>query len=112
MKLHPLQVNNFLGMKNALPSQVQTFVTVDFFNHATKHTDLSSGYEPDVSTMFSFKNQVDNFFLSYLQKEYILIEVHLVKGSLAAGGGSQKHIKKIGEARLPLTKLLEKDTSF
>ena len=56
MKLHPLQVNNFLGMKNALPSQVQTFVTVDFFNHATKHTDLSSGYEPDVSTMFSFKN--------------------------------------------------------
>ena len=35
-----------LGLKEALPSSIQTFVTFVFFNHDTKNTDISNGYEP------------------------------------------------------------------
>ena len=69
-----------LGMKFALPSAVQTFVTFDFFNHDTKNTDISNGYEPEIDTIFSFKNNVDDFYLNYLGKECILAEVFTVKG--------------------------------
>ena len=74
-------INDVLNMKNAMPSAVQTFITLDFFNHATKHTDLSQGYEPEVNTVFSFKNAVDDFYMNFLQKESILCEIYIVKGT-------------------------------
>jgi hypothetical protein len=61
-----------------LPNAVQTFITVDFFNHDTKHTDLSQGYEANFNTIFSFKNIVDDFYLNYLDKEYIIAEIFMV----------------------------------
>jgi hypothetical protein len=39
-------LNHMMGMKDALPSAIQTFVTFDFFNHDTKNTDIGNGYEP------------------------------------------------------------------
>ena len=102
IEFNPLQINEILGMKDALPSAVQTFVTLDFFNHATKHTDLASGYKPEVNTVFSFKNAVDDFYLDYLKSEFILAEVYIVK----AGGSSSKNTLKMGEAKLPLLPLL------
>lgn len=99
-------LNHMMGMKDALPSAIQTFVTFDFFNHDTKNTDIGNGYEPQFDTIFSFKNNVDDFYLNYLAKESILAEVFVVKG------GAQKTSEKIGEARLPLSRVLNEDTSF
>lgn len=73
-------MNKILGMKDALPTAVQSFITVDFFNHDTKNTDLCSGYEANFNTIFSFKNVVDDFYLKFLAKEYIMAEVFLVRG--------------------------------
>lgn len=53
--------------------------------------------------MFSFKNAVDDFYMAYLEKESILCEVYIVKGS---ADNSSKNTVKLGEARLPLSPLL------
>lgn len=39
-----------LGNKELLPGAVQTFATVDFYNHDTRNSDLSEGFEPNYST--------------------------------------------------------------
>jgi len=66
IQLQPNQINEILGMRDPLESAVQTFMTIDFFNHDTANTDMTTGYEPDIDTIFSFKNNVDSFYLKYL----------------------------------------------
>ena len=39
-------MNHVLGMREALPNSVKTFITLDFFNHDTRNTDMVTGYEP------------------------------------------------------------------
>lgn len=39
-------INSIMGMREALPSSIITFVGVDFYNHATKSTNPAQGYEP------------------------------------------------------------------
>lgn len=46
IELAPSPINGILGMEKPLDSAVQTFSTIEFFNHATKHTDLAQGYNP------------------------------------------------------------------
>lgn len=87
-------------MRDALPNAIKTFVTLDFFNHDTRHTDMTTGYEPQFDTIFSFKNAVDDFYLRYLSKESIIAEVFTIKGS------GKRVTEKIGEAKLPLSVLL------
>jgi len=43
---------------------------------------------------------VDDFYLNYLGKESVLAEFFAIKG------GSEKKSEKIGEAKLPLSRLL------
>jgi hypothetical protein len=76
---------------------------VDFFNHETKHTDLAGGFEPQYRTQFRFKNNVDDFFISQLEKNSIQVDIFLSRAQNAL---------KIGTAKLPLSKLLDKDHSF
>ena len=54
-----------------------TFLAVDFYNHDTKTTDLADGDDPRFDTLFSFKNTVDDFYLSHLEKDTILVDVFL-----------------------------------
>lgn len=68
-----------------------------------------------MSTIISFKNQVDDFYLNHLRTDHMLIEVYIIKGSKVIAGESMsatKHTEKIGEARLPLSPLLEKEVGF
>jgi hypothetical protein len=39
---------NILNMDNPMESAVQTFVTIDFFNHDTANTDVKSGFNPTI----------------------------------------------------------------
>ena len=52
-----------LGNRELVPSAVQTFCTVDFYNHDTKSTDLAEGFDANYSTQFAFKNNVDDFYI-------------------------------------------------
>lgn len=79
---------------------------MDFFNHDTKYTDVTTGFKPQLDTIFSFKNTVDNFYLSHLKNESILLEVFTVKA-----GGSRTS-ERIGQARLPLAAVLGNELGF
>ena len=68
-----------MGSKEILPSAVQTFVTVDFFNHETKHSGLSEGFDPSYTTQFSFKNSVDDFYLQYLSQNTLMLEFFITR---------------------------------
>lgn len=63
--------------KDNLPANLKTFLAVDFYNHDTKTTDLADGDDPRFDTLFSFKNTVDDFYLSHLEKDTILVDVFL-----------------------------------
>jgi len=45
-----------------------TFVTVDFFDHDTETSSIAEGYRPVYQCQFSFKNKVDEFFVSHIQR--------------------------------------------
>ena len=79
---------------------IKTFVTLDFFINETQSTDIKDGTTPSFDTIFCFKNQVDNFYIKYLQEQTILAEVYAVRR------GTKKTTVKIGEAKLPLHFLL------
>jgi len=66
IKFDQNKINEVLGLRDAVPSAIKTFIVVDFFINETKHTDLKHGYEPEFNTIFCFKNTVDDFYLKYL----------------------------------------------
>jgi len=76
-----VSINEVLGMKDALPNAIKTFITLDFFNHDTRNTDMITGYDPQFKTLFSFKNAVDDFYLKHLYKDFVLAEIFTIKGS-------------------------------
>ena len=82
---------------------IQSFVTVDFFNHETKHSSLAEGFEPSYQTQFSFKNAVDDFYIQYLEKNIMLLEFFVTRAQNAV---------RVGSAKVLLGKLLERDSSF
>lgn len=98
-----IRLAHALGNKELLPSAVQTFVTVDFFNHFTRHGELAEGLEPEYLTQFSFKNVVDDFYLQYLEKNTMTVEFFMTRAQNAI---------KIGTAKVVLSKLLERDNTF
>lgn len=85
-----------------------SFLAVDFYNHDTKTTDVANGDKPDYNTLFSFKNAVDDFYLKHLEKDTILVDLFLTP----VHDHKQGKTVKVGSARLPLGKLLERDYSF
>lgn len=44
------RLSQLLGNKELLPGAVSTFITVDFYNHDTRNSDLAQGFEPNYST--------------------------------------------------------------
>jgi len=58
-----------------------TLVTVDFYDHATKTTELTQGYKPQYKSQFSFRSEMNSFYVEYLSKSKASLEVHLANGS-------------------------------
>jgi len=97
------RISQILGNRQIHADAFQTFATVDFFNHETKHTDLCSGMEPQLKTQFRFKNNIDNFFIQHLETATMQVDFFVSQARSAM---------KIGTAKLPLSQLLDKDYSF
>jgi hypothetical protein len=57
-----------------------SFLAVDFFDHESKITDPpATGYEPYYDTLIAFKNLTDNFYIRYLEKEFIHVDVYMIE---------------------------------
>ena len=88
-------------------------MAVDFFNHDTQSTEITMGIEPIYNTLFSFKNTVDDFYVKYLEKDTILVDIfYIPKAQQPDKPPLQTGAIKLGCAKLPLNKMLEKDFSF
>jgi Ca2+-binding EF-hand superfamily protein len=58
-----------------------TFIGVDFFDHETQTTSLCEGLRPYFNLHISYKVKVNDFFIKYLEKDFITLEVHASKGN-------------------------------
>jgi hypothetical protein len=99
-----------IGGQDLLPSEVRTFLSVDFYNHESKHTDPTEGFEPNFNTMFAFRNTVDDFYVRYLETEHILVDVFALPMS-SQTTARPSGVIKIGHAKLPLISIIEGDKS-
>ena len=89
---------------------MRTFCSIDFYNHDSKATDQSEGFDVSYNTLFSFRNTVDDFYLKHLDHEFAVVDVYALP--ITQSGFKPNGVIKIGSAKLPLLKLLEGDTSF
>ncbi|CDW85652.1 protein fantom [Stylonychia lemnae] len=77
-----------------------TFVTVDFYNHDTETSQIAEGYRPIYNTQFSFKNKIDDFYVQFLQKNIIKVDVYISKNNAAI---------HLGRAEIHLRELIERE---
>lgn len=78
-------------------------MSVDFYNHDSKESDCVNGFDPIYNTLFSFKNTVDDFYVKFLENDFVAVDLIIIIGSKKL---------KLGTAKLPLNKLIENDFSF
>jgi hypothetical protein len=76
-------------------------VTVDFYNHDTETSQIAEGYRPLYNTQFSFKNKIDDFYVQFLQKNTMKIDVYISKNNAAI---------HLGHAELHMRELVERET--
>lgn len=80
-----------------------TFLTVEFYDHDTKVTDVCEGYAPQYATQFSFKNSVDDFYIKYLETKFLKVEVFVTKAAKA---------EPLGHVLVPLNDILIADSKL
>ena len=80
--------------------QFITVTTVDFYNHSTETTQMSDGLRANYQTQFSFVNKVDNFYVNFLQKNSIKMDVYVSKNNAAV---------QVGRAEILLKELIESE---
>ena len=73
---------------------------------------MTFGLEPIYNTLFSFRNSVDDFYIKYLERDTILIDIFYIPKAVMGKSSQATGAIKLGSAKLPLNKLLEKDFSF
>jgi len=64
-----------------------TLVTCDFYNHGTETSQMADGMRPNYQTQLSFKNKVDDFYVTFLQKQCLKMDVYLSKNNAAVHMG-------------------------
>ena len=80
--------------------QFITVVTVDFYNHSTETTQMSEGMRANYQTQFSFINKVDSFYVTFLQKNSLKMDVYVSKNNAAV---------QVGRAEILLKELIESE---
>ena len=80
--------------------QFITLVTVDFYNHSTETTQMSEGLRANYQTQFSFVNKVDGFYVNFLQKQSLKLDIYASKNNSAV---------QVGRAEILLKELIESE---
>ena len=71
-------IQNKLGIET---DNLMSFISVDFYLHETQTSNLMTGQRPNYNFQLSFKVIDDENFISYLQDEYIIIELYYLKNN-------------------------------
>jgi protein fantom len=80
-----------------------TFVTVDFYNHDTETSQLAEGFRPLYNTQFSFMNKVDDFYVQFLQRQSLKLDVYISKNNAAVHLGTCSiHLRDLIEREKPI----------
>lgn len=80
-----------------------TLVTVDFYNHGTETTQMAEGTLAAYQTQFSFKNKVDDFYVMFLQKQTLKMDVYM---------SSNNRAKQLGRCHISLKELVQRERSI
>jgi hypothetical protein len=62
---------------------LMSFLTVDFYNHDTDHSNVAEGLRFDFRYRMSFRVQVDQTLVNYLERDSLKIELWGSEGSSA-----------------------------
>lgn len=79
-----------------------TVVTLDFYNHSTETTQMAEGVKANYQSQFSFVNTVDNFYVTFLQKNSLKMDVYLSRNNAAV---------HLGRCEVLLKELIEREVS-
>ena len=69
---------------------MMSFLTVDFFIHETQTSNILSGKNPMFNFQLSFRVNVDEHLLNYLESDYIYIEIYYLRDNQQAILGKGK----------------------
>ncbi len=86
---------NVLNLRR-LDKHLLTFLTIDFYNHETQHTNIAEGLITNFNFQITFKVKCDEFFIKFLESDFIKIELYAAKGEDAI---------KLGYCNIPLIEL-------
>jgi hypothetical protein len=78
-----------------------TFVSLDFYNHDTETSQIADGFKPLYNTQFSFRNKIDDFYVQYLMKNTMKMDIYISKNNAAI---------HIGHAEIFLREIMERET--
>ena len=98
-EFYEVAVSQIMGQNYYNEQGFASFLTVDFYNHETQTSSFSEGLKPVYNVHISFKVNVDDFFLQFLERDGITFEANSARG--------QQHVT-FGEGRIPLKELLER----
>ncbi len=79
-----------------------TFLTIDFYNHETQHTNISEGSMTKYNFQVSFRVVVDDFLLHFLETNFLKLDVFATAGSDAI---------RLGSANIDLSELVQNNVS-
>ena len=79
---------------------IQTLITVDFFNHDTQSSSVCEGLQPIYNLQVAYRIPVDEFFIKYMETEFFKIEIYASLG---------QELPLIGKCLVPLKDLIFKN---
>ena len=58
-----------------------SFLTIDFYNHETQHSNFAEGTMKKLGNNYSFKVDVNSYFLKYIAKNALSLELLSPQGT-------------------------------
>ncbi len=58
-----------------------SFLTIDFYNHETQHSNFAEGVMKKLGNNYSFKVEVNSYFLKFISKNTISLELWSPQGT-------------------------------
>ena len=71
-------IQNKLGLQI---DNLMSFISVDFYIHQTQTSNLMTGQKPNYNLQISFRVNVDENFLNYLQDDFMVIELYYLNNN-------------------------------
>lgn len=78
-----------------------SFVSADFYMHETQTSNLISGSKPIYNLQLSFKLNVDEHFIHFIESDHIILDIYYIKDNVQA---------LLGKGKIPLSQIIEAES--